>query len=71
MMTQEPTFEKCPADSVPYGDAVSTRGGYVWVAFEGERIVCVGATKREAEQKYRRIKLGSAYRRAPLRYPSG
>lgn len=52
MLSDKPTFEKRPADSVPYGDAISRRGGYVWVACDGERVICVAATGQECRRKY-------------------
>ncbi|MGO9368314.1 MAG: hypothetical protein ACLP0H_11850, partial [Terriglobales bacterium] len=52
-----PTILKQRADSVPYGEQISTRGGCVWCAFSPEGIlVVVGATADEARFKYREIR---------------
>lgn len=69
-MQTYPTVRKVPADSVPYGDAIYTRGTHVWAAFDGDRLVCVGATSKEVRERYRRVRMGSAYGRAPVVLPS-
>jgi hypothetical protein len=53
---------KVPADSVPYGESISTRGDYVWCAYdERGTLVCVAATADEARRKYReRKQVGTA-----------
>ena len=51
----KPPVRKVPADSVPYGDSISHNGKYVWVALDGERVVCVAATADEARRKFRQI----------------
>lgn len=44
---------KVPADSVPYGDCISTNGTHVWSAYdERGTLVCVAATAKEARRKY-------------------
>ena len=53
-MQMNPTIRKQQADSVPYGPDISRRGGYVYCAYDGERLIAVGATVREATRKYRR-----------------
>jgi hypothetical protein len=62
-------LRKVPADSVPYGDAICTRGHSVWAVYDGDRLVCVAATANEAREKYRRLQLGSAYGRPPEPMP--
>jgi hypothetical protein len=64
-----PTIRKVPADSVPYGDAICTRGHHVWAAYDADRLVCVGATAKEARSKYRRIRRGTTVGRPPVTYP--
>lgn len=54
---------KVPATSVPYGDCISTNGTHVWAAYDGERLVCVAPTAKEARRKY--IKLTRIERRPP------
>ncbi len=44
---------KVPADSVPYGDAITQYGGCVWCAYDDGVLVCVAATAPEARRKYR------------------
>jgi len=63
-MQDKPTLKRQPADSVPYGDAISKRGGYVWCAYDGDRLVCVAATAKEARTKYYRVRLGDSYGKA-------
>ena len=53
-----PTLKKVPADSVPFGTDICTRGTSVWAAYSRNRLIAVGATKKEAEQKYQRARLG-------------
>ena len=50
-----PTIRKVPADSVPYGESISPNGRTVWVALDGERLVCFAATATEARRTYREI----------------
>lgn len=68
-MQHTPTIRKQPADRVPYGSDISTHGGYVWCAYDGERLVCMGATAKEARELYWRARTG-AYGRSPVRLPS-
>ena len=51
-MQLKPTVRKIPADSVPYGRDISTRGGYVYATYDGDEVVAVGATAGEARRKY-------------------
>ena len=54
-MPRRPTsVRKLPAESVRYGRDISRRGGYVYGAFDGERLVSVAATADGARQAYRR-----------------
>jgi hypothetical protein len=53
----QPEVRKVPADSVPYGESISRNGQTVWVALDGERIVCVAPSAEEARRKYRDIML--------------
>jgi hypothetical protein len=57
-MEYTPTLKKVPAESVPYGDIICTCGTSVWAAYSGNTLVAVGATKKEAQQKYQRTRLG-------------
>ena len=50
-----PVVRKVPASSVPYGPNISRNGQHVWIALEGERIVCVAATAKEARHKFKEI----------------
>ncbi|MGB7554471.1 MAG: hypothetical protein WBM04_08855 [Candidatus Korobacteraceae bacterium] len=50
-----PTIRKVPANSVPYGESISRNGRTVWIAMDGERLVCIAATAVEARRKYRDI----------------
>lgn len=44
---------KVPAESVPYGESISTRGDYVWCAYDDRgTLVCVAATANEARRRY-------------------
>ena len=46
-------LHKVPADSVPYGESISTRGDYVWAAYDDRgALVCVAATAKEVRRKY-------------------
>lgn len=44
---------KVRADTVPYGESISPNGETVWVAYDGERLLCVAATAEEARRKGR------------------
>lgn len=48
-----PEVRKVRADSVPYGESISRNGRTVWAAYDGERLVAVGATAEEARRKGR------------------
>lgn len=54
----KPTIRKRPADSVPYGTDISRRGGYVYCAYDGEQLIAVAATAKEARSKYARARAG-------------
>lgn len=51
-----PTVRKVPANSVPYGESISRNGRTVWVALEGERVVCVAATSADVRRKFHDIR---------------
>ena len=53
-MQIHPIIRKQPADSVPYGESISTRGGYVYFAYDGDRLVATAATAGEARRRYRK-----------------
>ena len=69
-MQIKPTVRKVLASTVPYGDAIFTRGEHVWAVCDGDRLVCVAATSKEARELYRKVRLGNAYGRAPIALPS-
>jgi hypothetical protein len=50
----KPELRKQPADSVPYGSQIATRGNSVWCAYtpDGGELVCVDATADAARRKY-------------------
>jgi hypothetical protein len=51
-----PTIRKQLADSVLYGEQISTRGGCVWCGYSPEgALVVVAATADEARCKYREV----------------
>jgi hypothetical protein len=53
-MHHEPTkLIKVAADLVPYGRDVAT-GPRIWAAFDGDRLVAIGNTRKEASCAYRR-----------------
>src|ERR1700722_17592674 len=58
LMQMKPSIRKQPADSVPFGIDICTRGKHVWCAYSGETLVCVAATKKEALRKYQRARSG-------------
>lgn len=68
-MQLKPTIRKQPADSVPYGTDIAQHGRWVYVAYDGARRVCVGATAKEARKQYYRVRLGSAYGNPPTQLP--
>ena len=47
MMQLKPTVRKIPADSVPYGRDICTRGSHVWAAYSDPVLVCIAATRKE------------------------
>jgi len=53
-MQPNPTIRKQPADSVPYGESISTRGGCVYCAYDGDRRVATAATAGEVRRMYRK-----------------
>ena len=67
----KPTIRRVPADSVPYGRDICTRGNHVWAAYDADRLVCVGATAKKVRELYYRVRLGDSYGRPPMTYPSG
>jgi len=54
----KPTIKKVRAASVPYGESISRNGQTLWVALDGERVVCVAATAGEAKRKFKEIQRG-------------
>ena len=49
-----PIVRKVAADSVPFGDSISTNGATVWAAFNKEgTLVAVAATSAQVRRKYR------------------
>ena len=46
------TVSKQSAESVPYGDSITTRGGHVWCVYRGETLLGVYATAKEAKRKH-------------------
>jgi hypothetical protein len=69
-MQLKPTIRKVLASSVPHGDAICTRGNYVWQAFNGDRWVCTAATAKEAREMYKRAAMCGTYGKAPTVFPS-
>jgi hypothetical protein len=51
-MQPVPTIRKVPADFVPFGADICTRGRSVWAAYDGDKLVVVAATAKEARLKY-------------------
>jgi hypothetical protein len=58
-MDYTPTCKKVPADTVPFGPDVCTRGEHVWAAYSGETLVCIATTKKEVLRKYQRVRQGT------------
>lgn len=54
LMQMKPTIRKQPAGSVLFGPEISRRGGYVYCAYDGDRLIAVAATAPEARCKYRK-----------------
>jgi hypothetical protein len=54
-----PTFRKVDAAALPYGTSIA-RHGYVWAAFDGDKLVCAAATKGECRRLYKRLAMGPA-----------
>ena len=71
LMQIKPRIVKQPADSVPFGENICTRGHSVWCAYDGDRLVCVGATSKEARERYQVARLHSqgVYGKAPAPLP--
>jgi hypothetical protein len=69
-MQLKPTIRKVLATSVPYGDAICTRGEHVWAAYSDGVLVCVGATSKEARELYQRARLNGGYGRPPEPMPN-
>lgn len=68
-MQLKPTIRKVPADSVPFGEDICQRGNSVWAAYDGERLVCVAPTAKEARLRYQRIAMKGAYGNPPTPMP--
>lgn len=69
-MQMKPTIRKVLASTVPYGDAICTRGKHVWAAYSDGVLVCVGATSKQARMLYQRVSMHGAYGRPPTPLPS-
>jgi len=52
----KPDLRKVPANAVPYGDAICTRGNSVWAAYVEGVIVCLAATAAECRRKYLQVR---------------
>jgi hypothetical protein len=48
-----PDVRKQPADSVPFGTDICTRGNSVWCAYDGDVLIAVSPTSDEARRKWR------------------
>jgi hypothetical protein len=53
-MQLKPIIRKVRPHEVRYGPDIA-RGPWVWCAFDADKLVCVGATAREARRKYHAI----------------
>jgi hypothetical protein len=53
-MQPKPIIKKQPAESVRYGPDISTTGKWVYCAYDGDRLVAVAATVKEAKRRYSR-----------------
>jgi hypothetical protein len=52
-----PIVRKVPADSVPFGDCISTNAETVWAAYDSRgTLIAAAATSAEARSKYRERK---------------
>jgi hypothetical protein len=47
------TIRKEPAAEHRYGKDVSRHGDYVYAAYDGDNVVAIGATAKEARRKYK------------------
>jgi hypothetical protein len=58
----ELSIVKVPADSVPFGESISTNGRTVWAAYHDGELAAVGGTADEARRKWRvwRVRLRRA-----------
>lgn len=65
------TVRKVPADSVPFGESISRNGRTVFAAYDGERLVAVGATTEEARRKYRDAYYAEGAKRAAKKRAEG
>ena len=54
-LSESPTFKKVPADSVRYGESISTRGGCIWCAYSDGKLVVVAATAKEFRRRYKQL----------------
>ena len=64
-------IRKVPADSVPFGPETCTRGTHVWAAYVDAKLICIGATAKQARKRYYRVRLGDSYGRPPAPLPDG
>lgn len=60
-----PRYVKVPASSVPFGEDVSRDKRWVWCCYEGEKVVCMGATKQECKHRYQRVSAGQHHWEKP------
>jgi hypothetical protein len=44
---------KVPASTIPFGENASRNGQFVWCAYDGDRLVAMAATAKEARALYR------------------
>lgn len=55
-MQWKPKIVKEPAAHHRYGKDISRRGGYVYAAYSDDTLVAIGATVKEARQKYHKAR---------------
>jgi hypothetical protein len=66
-MHWEPTtVRKEPAADHRYGNDVSRRGGYVYAAYDGDKLIALGTTVKEARRNYRAVYDAERGRKRPV-----
>lgn len=60
-------IKKVPAASVPYGRDVAT-GPSVWAVYEGDKLICLGATKPAARRRYSKLQSDAMFERTKQHY---